>query len=81
MIARIVERGWPTLLVLAACIGIALANAVRAPTIVVAFVVVVTGVAAMAPEIRLPACALALVLVGWWWGSVRLDALDRSVLA
>jgi competence protein ComEC len=81
VIARIVERGWPTLLVLAACIGIALTNAVRAPKIVVAVVVVVTGVAAMVPEIRLPACALALVLVGWWWGSVRLDALDRSVLA
>ena len=30
---------------------------------------------------RLPACALALVLAGWWWGSARLDALDRSVLA
>jgi competence protein ComEC len=81
VIARVVERGWPTLLVLAACIGIALANAVRAPAIVLAVVAVITGVAAMAPEVRLPACALALVLVGWWWGSVRLDALDRSVLA
>jgi competence protein ComEC len=81
VIARVVERGWPSLLVLAACIGIALANAVRAPAIVLAVVAVITGVAAMAPEVRLPACALALVLVGWWWGSVRLDALDRSVLA
>jgi competence protein ComEC len=81
VIARIVERGWPTLLVLAACIGIALANAVRAPTIVVALVVIATSVAALAVGARLPACVLALVLVGWWWGSVRLDALDRSVLA
>ena len=81
MIERIVERGWPTLLVLAACIGIALANAVRAPAIVLAVVVVAAGVAAMVPAVRLPACALGLVLVGWGWGSVRLDALDRSVLA
>ena len=32
------------------------------------------------PSARLPACALALALAGWWWGSVRLDALDASVL-
>jgi competence protein ComEC len=81
VISRIIVRGWPTLLVLAACIGIALANAVRAPGIVLAVVVLVTGVAALVPDARLPACALALVLVGWWWGSTRLDALDRSVLA
>ena len=29
----------------------------------------------------MPACALALGLAGWWWGSARLDALDRSLLA
>ena len=80
MISSIIERGWPTLLVLAACVGISLANAMRAPAIVPALVVVVAGVAALAAEIRLPACALALLLVGWWWGSVRLEALDRSVL-
>jgi competence protein ComEC len=80
VIVRILERGWPTLLVLAACSGIALANAVRAPAILVALVVM-TGVgAAVAWTLRLPTLALALVLVGWWWGSVRLDALDRSVL-
>ena len=81
MIVRLVERGWPTLLVLGACTGIALANAARAPSLVLAFVVVGAGVAVAASEVRLPACALVLVLAGWWWGSVRLDALDRSVLA
>ena len=42
------------------------------------------GLAAVAiaqPHVALPACALALGLAGWWWGSARLDALDRSVLA
>ena len=29
---------------------------------------------------RVPLLALALVLAGLWWGSVRLDALDASVL-
>ena len=43
MIARIVERGWPTLLALAACVGISLANAVLAPAIVLVLVVVVAA--------------------------------------
>jgi hypothetical protein len=46
VIARIVERGWPTLLALAACVGISLANLTRAPAIVVVLVVVVAVVAA-----------------------------------
>jgi competence protein ComEC len=29
---------------------------------------------------RLPALGIALALAGWWWGSARLDALDRSAL-
>jgi len=29
---------------------------------------------------RLPLLGVALALVGWWWGSARLDALDRSAL-
>ena len=29
---------------------------------------------------RLPVLGVALALVGWWWGSARLDALDRSAL-
>jgi competence protein ComEC len=44
-------------------------------------VVVVAASALVAGEDALPwlAC-LALALVGWWWGSARLEALDRSVL-
>jgi competence protein ComEC len=29
---------------------------------------------------RLAVAALVVAVVGWWWGSVRLDALDRSAL-
>ena len=30
---------------------------------------------------RLPLLALALALTGWWWGSLRLQSIDRSTLA
>ena len=32
------------------------------------------------PHARLALLVAALALSGWWWGSARLDALDRSVL-
>jgi hypothetical protein len=67
--------------VLGACLGLALANAIRAPALAVAVLVASAIVAASSPSARLPACALALVLAGWWWGSVRLEALEGSVLA
>ena len=46
-----------------------------------AVVGVVVAVAVADPRGRVAALALALLLAGWWWGSARLDALDRSVLA
>ena len=64
---------------LAACIGLVFANALRAGPwlLVLAF----GAVAACAfTEKRLVAISVALLLGGWWWGSVRLDALDRSAL-
>jgi hypothetical protein len=64
-----------------ACIGLAFANALRAPEAVVAALVAAAIVAASLPRGRLPACAVALALAGWWWGSVRLEALEGSVLA
>lgn len=65
----------------AACVGLALANAIRAPALGAIVLVAVAVGAASIPSARLLACALALALAGWWWGSVRLDALDASVLA
>jgi competence protein ComEC len=55
--------------------GLASATATRF-TLVPA--VLALGLAALWPRAAL---AVALVLVGWWWGSERLQALDRSVLA
>ncbi len=65
----------------AACVGLALANAIRVPALGAILLVAVAAGAAGIPSARLLACALALGLAGWWWGSVRLDALDASVLA
>ena len=76
-----IVRSWPTLLVLALCAGLAAANAVRAPAEAVLLAAPAAILAALSPRARLPACALALLLAGWGWGSARLDAFDHSVLA
>jgi competence protein ComEC len=79
--ARSLDR--PHLLALALCGGLAAANAVRlAPALTAATAIGLAALVAAAPaEARRPiAAAAALVLAGWWWGSARLDALDRSVL-
>ena len=52
----------------------------RAPALVVAAIVASAVLAAVSSRARVPACALALLLAGWWWGSARLDALERSTL-
>ena len=76
-----IARAGPTLYVVAACLGLAAANAVRAPVLMTAAIVGATSAAVLAPRWRVAACALAVVLAGWWWGTARLDALDSSVLA
>jgi competence protein ComEC len=75
-------RARPHLLAAALCAGLAAANGLRESSLTVAFAAVVLGVGAVAATsgLRLPVLALALLLAGWWWGSARLDALDRSVL-
>jgi competence protein ComEC len=66
----------PYLLAGALAAGLASATAVRFS---LALVVLVLGLAvALRPRLGL---AFALAVAGWWWGSERLQALDRSVLA
>jgi competence protein ComEC len=43
-------------------------------------VVVAIAAAGAPPGWRMPALGVALALAGWWWGSARLDAIDRSLL-
>jgi competence protein ComEC len=72
----------PHVFALALCFGVSAANVARATTVVLpamacAFVAVASTVDGHA---RLAGLVLGLALAGWWWGGVRLDALDRSVL-
>jgi competence protein ComEC len=76
------ERALPHALAGALCAGIACALAVRAGSIAVGFGACAVAVAAcVVPQRwRLPLILGSLALIGWWWGSIRLEALDRSVL-
>lgn len=72
---ELAARRAPQLLAACLCGGLACANVLRIGTAGLALVVVLMA----AP--RTVAIAGCLVLLGWWWGSARLDALDRSALA
>jgi competence protein ComEC len=73
---------WPTLLLGAACSGIAVSTWVRPPPLALAAssLTAFAGALASADRRRLACAAVALVCVGLWWGAVRADALDRSLL-
>ena len=77
-----VLRARPHLLAGCLCLGLAAANLAREPSLVLALsalgAVVVSS--ALPSTWRLPVLGVALALAGWWWGSARLDALDRSQL-
>jgi competence protein ComEC len=61
--------------------GIAVANLARVGSALALLgAVALLLLSARAPR-RLALLGIALALVGWWWGSARLDALDTSVLA
>ena len=72
----------PHLLAAGLCLGLAAANVVRegSTAIALAAAMIAIGAIAAAPRWRMPALGVALALAGWWWGSARLEALDRSPL-
>jgi competence protein ComEC len=75
-------RASPHVLAGSLCGGLAAANLLRAGRPVVAGLAVLAAAIAVFDVglARFACLAAALALAGLWWGSVRLDALDRSVL-
>jgi competence protein ComEC len=76
------SRASPHRYAAALCLGLAGSNLARESALLVLCAAAALVVAAMATDdAARPALAIgAVALVGWWWGSARLDALDRSVL-
>ena len=72
-------RSAPHSLVALLCLGIALANLVRLPTLLALGCAAAIGLAARSwRAVGTIACLLAVT--GWWWGSARLERLDHSAL-
>jgi competence protein ComEC len=65
------------------CVGLAAANIFRSTSLRLAAAAAAVLLLCLAAErpLRLGLLALGFVLAGCWWGSVRLAALDHSVLA
>jgi competence protein ComEC len=78
------DRFAPHVLAGALCLGLAASLALRGAgtrTLAVALVAAIAAAAIEDERRRLAAFAVALAAGGVWWGSVRLEGLDRSVLA
>jgi competence protein ComEC len=72
----------PHLLLGALCLGLTLSLIIREPKVwLAAGGGLLACLALLSGEGRAPVLALGLMLAGWWLGSLRLEALDRSVLA
>jgi competence protein ComEC len=79
----VIVRNWPALLVGAACLGLACSVWARPPLVLLAATTCTALVLALLTHDagRLAFACLALVAAGLWWGAIRGDALDQSVLA
>jgi competence protein ComEC len=63
----------------ALCVGIAFANAARISAVPAVGIAALAALAFASPR-KAVAVGCALAMAGWWWGSARLDRLDRSTL-
>ncbi len=79
---RLAPRHTSRLLAGSLCLGLAAANLVRVEAALLLVAALLTGAFAVSSGRRsVGLLAVALALAGWWWGSARLDALDRSPLS
>jgi competence protein ComEC len=78
-----VRRSPQHLLLGGLCGGLAFSVGVRAslPGLLVLGAGIAAGIVSVPATARLPFAVALLALLGWWWGSARLAALDHSVLA
>jgi competence protein ComEC len=78
-----VSRRYPQLLAASLLLGLAAANVARVVSpvaLLVAGAILVSSLAVEGPH-RLGALAVAVACAGWWWGSARIEVIDRSALA
>jgi competence protein ComEC len=82
-VTSVVERHWPALLVASACVGIALSVwvTVAAAAACLALLCSLVTVLMLGGSARRVAIAVAAVIIGLGWGSLRMDALSASVLS
>jgi competence protein ComEC len=82
-VRRLVETGWPALLLCATCAGLTLSVWLRLPADVLlpAACAAATGALLGRDLRRLALAGLALAILGLWWGALRETALEQCVLA
>ncbi|MGB2874029.1 MAG: ComEC/Rec2 family competence protein [Gaiellaceae bacterium] len=74
-------RRMPHVLLASLCVGLAATNLARISWLGIAAVAMLVACASIGEETLRPRLLIgALFVVGWWWGSARLDAIDQSVL-
>jgi competence protein ComEC len=80
---RLLAYGWPSVLVVAFCVGVVAANWLQPrPLLLGALIAVATPSAGFVDGARRLALAgIVLALAGLWWGALRVHALSTSVLA
>jgi competence protein ComEC len=81
-VRKALELHWPSLLVGGTCLGLALSNwvSVSLAAGVALAVLGLAGVALLDGSARVAALGFGLAVLGLAWGSLRLEAMDRSVL-
>ncbi len=81
LLGRLERVPAPHLLGATLCVGLALALLLREAHAGLALGAALLGLLGLGADAgRIPLLGAALLVAGLWWGSVRLDALDRSLL-